>query len=965
MKRLLTVCMLLALVASAAFAGKEETKNVPVAKQQEILDMDKLVNLYHDGAELTEAEKAAVVEYLGVDYFDRGSEGDGLDNVGGPNAFGYRWVDNQAGDTATFSWIQLDGDPGATSLTTINNNDDAARPCTLSWSFPFYAGSYNIIRPATNGQIAFVTNNTSFSNACGGTFTSQTMPVLFAFWDDWHTGTGGLGGVSSVTDSGRVLFRDFGTHAVVQWDSVGRSGANRLNAVSFQAVLYRDGKIKVQWFQLDGTTAPSATVGIKDANSPGPLDYLQYICSTVADPTQAALAGRAVWFYVAAAAPGRCCYLQGGHGVCGDLLLVDCQALGGQFTPGVTCTASPCPVGRCCYNGGASCADVMQLECTFLGGTWDGTKTCTANPCPLSIPGGSDCATAVPAPVPSTITGTTVGGADNDPGTQCALGSADPYEGFNTAPDKWYLISGTGNTITVSTCAATGYDSQIAVYCGPCTGLNCVAGNDDAACSFSGVRSTASFCSQLGNTYYVVVDGWGSASGAYELSISDNGTPCTGAVNCSPLGRCCYTEVTGAPACADVTAAECEILGGEFNATATCESAPCYGSCCYIIHGEGFCNDESACADGITAAACATLSGVWTAGGSCAGQACPPAPRPCTCSCELYPYTHGIHAADATTYPILDVTVNDFVINVPAEYHITDINVAIDAIHTFDGDVEIRLTSPLGTTVILSDNRGSGGDNWLCTMFDDEAVNTVASGTAPFSGAWIPDQALSAFDGENAIGNWTLTFHDQVGGDFGYLIGACLMFEFDYILPVAFGSFDAVAGSERVTLNWNTMSETSVDFFEVTRDGAVIANVDAQNVATGATYTFVDAELTNGTSYTYGLTAVDVNGNRATLATQSATPSASAVITEYALHQNYPNPFNPTTNIAFDMVEAGNVSISIFNIMGQKVAEIVNGNMEAGRHVVTFDATGLGSGLYLYKMEANGFTAQSKMILMK
>lgn len=120
---------------------------------------------------------------------------------------------------------------------------------------------------------------------------------------------------------------------------------------------------------------------------------------------------------------------------------------------------------------------------------------------------------AVPVPVPSTVQGTTTGGVDNDPGVQCALGSADPYEGSNTAPDKWYSITGTGNTITVSLCsAATLFDTQILVVCGPCNALNCVAGNDDAFanCAIAGSRSVATFCSQLGNTYYVVVDGWGA-----------------------------------------------------------------------------------------------------------------------------------------------------------------------------------------------------------------------------------------------------------------------------------------------------------------------------------------------------------------------------------------------------------------------------------------------------------------------
>jgi hypothetical protein len=122
----------------------------------------------------------------------------------------------------------------------------------------------------------------------------------------------------------------------------------------------------------------------------------------------------------------------------------------------------------------------------------------------------------------------------------------------------------------------------------------------------------------------------------------------------------------------------------------------------------------------------------------------------------------------------------------------------------------------------------------------------------------------------------------------------------------------------------------------------------------------------NGTPYSYTLIAVDVANQRLVVGTDNATPVAgAATVSEYALRQNYPNPFNPSTSITFDLVESGNVSLRVFNMIGQEVATLVNGNLNSGRHTVSFDATGLPSGLYLYRLETNGFTDQKKMLLMK
>jgi hypothetical protein len=87
--------------------------------------------------------------------------------------------------------------------------------------------------------------------------------------------------------------------------------------------------------------------------------------------------------------------------------------------------------------------------------------------------------------------------------------------------------------------------------------------------------------------------------------------------------------------------------------------------------------------------------------------------------------------------------------------------------------------------------------------------------------------------------------------------------------------------------------------------------------------------------------------------------------TAYGLFQNYPNPFNPTTTINFDLKEGGFVKLSVYNVLGQQVATLVNNTMEAGHQSVSFDAHGLSSGLYIYKIEVNGFTALHKMMLMR
>jgi hypothetical protein len=87
--------------------------------------------------------------------------------------------------------------------------------------------------------------------------------------------------------------------------------------------------------------------------------------------------------------------------------------------------------------------------------------------------------------------------------------------------------------------------------------------------------------------------------------------------------------------------------------------------------------------------------------------------------------------------------------------------------------------------------------------------------------------------------------------------------------------------------------------------------------------------------------------------------------TSYNLSQNYPNPFNPTTNINFAIPVSGNVTLDVYNSLGQKIETLVNGFMNTGSYKVSFDAGNYSSGIYFYQIKSNSFSQTRKMLLVK
>jgi hypothetical protein len=91
----------------------------------------------------------------------------------------------------------------------------------------------------------------------------------------------------------------------------------------------------------------------------------------------------------------------------------------------------------------------------------------------------------------------------------------------------------------------------------------------------------------------------------------------------------------------------------------------------------------------------------------------------------------------------------------------------------------------------------------------------------------------------------------------------------------------------------------------------------------------------------------------------------SQAATTYSLDQNFPNPFNPTTIIRYTLPRASAVTLSVFNMLGQQVALVVDTYQDAGNYNVRFDASGLASGVYLYRLKAEGFVQSRRLLLLK
>jgi Concanavalin A-like lectin/glucanases superfamily/Secretion system C-terminal sorting domain len=209
----------------------------------------------------------------------------------------------------------------------------------------------------------------------------------------------------------------------------------------------------------------------------------------------------------------------------------------------------------------------------------------------------------------------------------------------------------------------------------------------------------------------------------------------------------------------------------------------------------------------------------------------------------------------------------------------------------------------------------------------------------------------------------------------------------DNSLSVLATDFNAITDAGSVTLSWKTQSEVGNAGFNILRqqlstpnqgpataDWKLIASYTNDDSlrglgtsSTGMSYRFTDDQVASGVTYSYKIQSVSVNGTTRDLSTLSLTVGVPKT---YALYQNFPNPFNPSTTIRFDLKEQSNVTLEICNVLGQKVEFWDYGMMNAGRYNEDVNMVRFASGVYLYRIVAQGkkgdrFVSIKKLVLIK
>ena len=331
-------------------------------------------------------------------------------------------------------------------------------------------------------------------------------------------------------------------------------------------------------------------------------------------------------------------------------------------------------------------------------------------------------------------------------------------------------------------------------------------------------------------------------------------------------------------------------------------------------------------------------------------------------------------------------------------YTNNDVDPSGDSFSTNDGLRENQYTHSSGYAFRLDDADADGDDNY----FMYECSETVTEFSV-YAARWdnSPSPSVTVEYSEDSGANWTslgTISGNDFSGDKTYkqftysslnispASGKTLQIRFrttagermlydDFSVtyggttPVELKSFTATVKGNKVELNWATATEVNNYGFQVERkkmqgesDWKEIGFVQGHGNSNSVKYySYIDNPFEKG-SYSYRLKQIDLDG---AFKYSDIVSVDLGSITKFALKQNYPNPFNPTTEISFDVPKESNVKLSVYNALGQKVADLLNEKLSAGTHRVRFDGSNLTSGIYFYKMQSAGFTSIKKMILMK
>lgn len=267
---------------------------------------------------------------------------------------------------------------------------------------------------------------------------------------------------------------------------------------------------------------------------------------------------------------------------------------------------------------------------------------------------------------------------------------------------------------------------------------------------------------------------------------------------------------------------------------------------------------------------------------------------------------------------------------------------SLEALDLEAGEHTIRWTPGWGYYNIAGFEMKSGGETVVELTGSDA---TDWEGVTPSAGedaeGWVPSALRSVSLGTGGTVSYTFEDDDSPFPAGNYFVDVFYENSGAANTPVItangeeVGTFGGFESSPNETSNFTTYhfqldSPGSIDF-SVTGDDAKVDYFILYSQSGGTITDIEDDELVNG----------------------------------YELRQNYPNPFNPSTQISFTLPQASNVSLTVYNVIGQRVAVLANEVLQSGQHSYQFDASNLASGMYLYRLQTDNFSQVRKMTLIK
>jgi photosystem II stability/assembly factor-like uncharacterized protein len=304
--------------------------------------------------------------------------------------------------------------------------------------------------------------------------------------------------------------------------------------------------------------------------------------------------------------------------------------------------------------------------------------------------------------------------------------------------------------------------------------------------------------------------------------------------------------------------------------------------------------------------------------------------------------------------------------------HFFDANNGFTAAAVWDGQGAISRTT-------------NSGVNWITTLFPQALFGmdfpTAATAYAVGANGYIIKSVNGGLNWESQPSGTSGWLNDVsfANAEVGYVVGdAGLILKTTQggIIPVELTSFTASVSGSNVTLNWSTASEKNNLGFEVQRQvgslQSAVGNEDWETIGfvegNGTTteisnYSFINnLNLTHNHTLYYRLKQIDFDGS---FEYSNIIEVEIGLPTQFVLEQNYPNPFNPVTTISWQSPVASHQVLKVFDVLGNEVATLVDEFRDAGRYEVTFDASTLNSGVYLYRLTTNNFSSTKKMTLIQ